>query len=795
MRRMRHGPWFVWRLLILIVITSPFAHGQYVASSQTNVISGVTSNWSNNYYVGNTFSADALLIQNGGVLTDSGAYLGDGSNSSNNSAIVTDSGSTWSNGFLYVGYNGAGNSLVISNGAKVIETGEAWVSQGSIPRITSNSVIVTGSGSVWSNGQDLSVGDPGACNRVIVSNGGLLIDNRGFIGTYASGSSNNSVVVSGSGSVWTNASDVRIGDSGGANSLTVSNGGKMFGAYGYVGYGGGTNSVLITGAGSIWTNTLDLYVGYSGAGDSVVILGGGAVCSGVGHIGYNSTAASNSVTIGGSGSVWNANADVYVGENGSNNNLIVSDGGQLIPGPDGRLFVGGNGNNSTTASRNHVVVSGGVIRNANSFFSPSAYIGYSGSGNSLVISNGGQVISGYGYVGEQSSSSNNSVLVTGVGSVWSNRSQLYVGDFGSSNTLVISGGGLVNDSGSYVGYSSSTNNMVLVTDTGSVWSNGGGLYFDFSRNNSLIISNGGQVISPYSYFSQTKILVAGSGSIWSNGDFYTSSSGSLVISNGGQVVNGDAYVAYVGNSDNVHVADGSLWQSGALYLGYQGTNASLVVNGGTVLATNLVVGAASPTCDNFVELDSGNVIVTNATGDAVLEVRNGRFILNGGTLQVDTLVMTNGCGVLLRQEGTLRYSALVLDPNLSAVGDGIPNGWKQQYGLDPLDPNLASEDVVGSGFTVLQDYLVGVDPTNPAAAFRITSVVPQGNNVLVTWTMGPGKTNALQATAGDASSGYGTNGFSDIFTVTNTVGTVTNYLDAGAATNKPSRYYRVRLVP
>jgi len=31
--------------------------------------------------------------------------------------------------------------------------------------------------------------------------------------------------------------------------------------------------------------------------------------------------------------------------------------------------------------------------------------------------------------------------------------------------------------------------------------------------------------------------------------------------------------------------------------------------------------------------------------------------------------------------------------------------------------------------------------------------------------------------------------------VTNTVSTVTNYLDSGAATNFPARYYRVRLTP
>ena len=53
-----------------------------------------------------------------------------------------------------------------------------------------------------------------------------------------------------------------------------------------------------------------------------------------------------------------------------------------------------------------------------------------------------------------------------------------------------------------------------------------------------------------------------------------------------------------------------------------------------------------------------------------------------------------------------------------------------------------------------------------------------------------GKTNALERTAGSL-----TNFFTGIFTVTNTVGPSTNYLDAGAATNVPAFYYRIRLVP
>jgi len=144
-----------------------------------------------------------------------------------------------------------------------------------------------------------------------------------------------------------------------------------------------------------------------------------------------------------------------------------------------------------------------------------------------------------------------------------------------------------------------------------------------------------------------------------------------------------------------------------------------------------------------------------------------------------------------KTNGTPFTTASVL-VSVDADGNGINDDWEVRYfghiGVSP------SADTDGDGFGNLQEFLVGTDPTNTASSFHITSMVTTGNDVAVTWVMGSGKTNALQWTAGAGDGSYRTNGFSNLFIVTNTLSTVTNYLDLGGATNAPARYYRVRLV-
>jgi T5SS/PEP-CTERM-associated repeat protein len=374
----------------------------------------------------------------------------------------------------------------------------------------------------------------------------------------------------------------------------------------------------------------------------------------------------------------------------------------------------------------------------------------------LLIQNSGVLIAPYGYLGNAAGSSNNHAVVADTGSIWSNTYITVIGYSGSGNSLVVSNGGLVHDWAGYVGISStSSNNNVLVTDATSIWNNDGSLSVGGSgKGNSLVISNGGQVIAK-------------------QGSFVGDSSS---------------------KSNSVRVADTGIWQNDAgLNVGYGGSSNSVVVAGGSAFATTLTIGLNASTCDHWLQLDSGSVVVTNATTNAVFEIRRGKLILNGGTLQVDRFVMTNSCAQFIRTGGTLIYSSAVLTTNLDADGDGMANGWEQAYGLDPLNAADASADNDGDGFTNLQEFQAGTDPTNSSSAFRVLSLESTNTDVLVTWAAGGGRTNVVQS-ALDLTGSY-TNVSPNII-LTNAPGDVTtNYLDAGAATNGAAQFYRVRLVP
>ena len=444
-------------------------------------------------YVGYDGSSNSMIVSNGAVANDSG-YIGYTNGSSNNSVLVTGSNSLWtSSGNLYVGYGGSSNSLTISNVGTVSST-ITYI--GNDESSSNNSVLVTSGGS-FSSSSSIAIGYSGSGNSLTIADGGTVSSTITYIGADVS-SSNNSVVVTGFGSLWTNSSDLYVGYYGSYNQLVISNGGTMAvvgDVYGMaIGYGSNSwnNSALVTGVGSVLTNDCNLNVGYSGSYNSLVISDGATVYSGTGNDDYgsgvgNGTGANgNAILITGDGS-W-ISSDItgfYIGNGGSSNSLVINNAGSLDTVD---TYIGADG-----GSMNSVLVTG-----SSSLWTNSGYlsVGTEGAFNSVTVSDGAVVTSGIGIIGASSASSNNSALVTGQ-ATWISDT-LTVGGEGSGNSLVISGAGTVTSTDAYIGLGSyASNNSVLVTGSNSLWSNSGNLVIGAGEatGNSLIVTNGGQVQS------------------------------------------------------------------------------------------------------------------------------------------------------------------------------------------------------------------------------------------------------------------------------------------------------------
>jgi hypothetical protein len=128
-----------------------------------------------------------------------------------------------------------------------------------------------------------------------------------------------------------------------------------------------------------------------------------------------------------------------------------------------------------------------------------------------------------------------------------------------------------------------------------------------------------------------------------------------------------------------------------------------------------------------------------------------------------------------------------------------PAAWQMQY-FNCTDCPQASggSDPDGDGQNNLAEFKAGTVPTNSASVLCIISLTQEGDDMRITWKTAGGHTNAVQATSGDVDALYAPDGFIDIsdpMVITDSGDATTNFVDTGAATNGPSRFYRVRLVP
>jgi fibronectin-binding autotransporter adhesin len=395
------------------------------SSNNLAIVTGAGSVWSNTataVSIGNSGPGNQLVVSNGGLFASGLVHLG--LSSGGNVAMVTGAGSVWRNPFLDVGrYPANNNQLIIEKGGKVfcsgtcnlgiygfsnlvmvtdpgslltnnqfyigdssyanqliVSNGAVAVTPATIFVATSgqNQITVTGPGSLLTNIFDFDLGFGAGPCLLLVTNGGILADNNGIIGGQNSTGSNNQALVTGANSVWTNASEIHIGDSGSHNLLVISNGAHVAALNGYVGNSSGSseNLLIVTGPGSLLTNRSIFACGNTGSFNQVIISGGGRVAAVNGYVGYHS--GNNSLMISDPGSSLNIQSAFVCGNAGTFNQLTISNGGVLAAG------------NSTLGGSTGTVA---VVTGAGSLWQTSALnVGTSGNGAQLIVSNSGSIV-------------------------------------------------------------------------------------------------------------------------------------------------------------------------------------------------------------------------------------------------------------------------------------------------------------------------------------------------------------------------------------------------------------------
>jgi len=292
----------------------------------------------------------------------------------------------------------------------------------------------------------------------------------------------------------------------------------------------------------------DLVVGTNGVFTTLVITNAGTVTnSGNGYIGRNGVSISNRVFVVGANSVWQNGGTISVGDNGSFNQLTVSNAALVA---NSTAYVGrsvGRGNQALVTGANSRWLSAGEM-----------IVGDFNGSNQLWIANGGLVAStSFGRIGNSAAGSNNLVVVTDAASLWTNQLTLYVGASGSFNRLVVTNGGRVESGGANIGLNSgSISNLALMTGTNSIWRSSQNLILGSSgAYNTLIVSNGGGfeclggTIGNLASGDTNLAIVTGTNSSWALSTLAVGINGSfnqLVVTNGGSLVSDDCYVSATG---------------------------------------------------------------------------------------------------------------------------------------------------------------------------------------------------------------------------------------------------------
>ncbi|HUR46097.1 MAG TPA: alpha-amylase family glycosyl hydrolase [Candidatus Saccharimonadales bacterium] len=166
--------------------------------------------------------------------------------------------------------------------------------------------------------------------------------------------------------------------------------------------------------------------------------------------------------------------------------------------------------------------------------------------------------------------------------------------------------------------------------------------------------------------------------------------------------------------------------------------------------------------------------------------RDLRFTWSGMTPGQHYIQITyNGDGLSLQASRLVSISLYNIP---DADGDGLPDFWETEFGLDPNSgggDDGPDGDPDHDGFKNLQEYLAGTNPRDPKSLLKLTQLVT--GPTVVTWQSVPGKSYTVQSTP-DV-----TFAFEPMSTGITAVSTNTSYTNQAPVS--PKQFYRVLVQP
>ena len=449
-------------------------------------------------------------------------------------------------------------------------------------------------------------------------------------------------------------------------------------------------------SGNVYTNG-PFIIGVSNSNAGVVVNGGTVFNSGYYLIVGAGATTNNSVTVNGSGSLWNCGF-LRSGDDGQNGNYgggnhynINSVGGMIVGDPNLYGFGAGQGSISIGSKNTFLVTDSG------SYFKTYGVFG-AGDGNTISVLNGGAFTCALN--GTIRLGNSNIVVFSDSGTSVNLGSGSISGDAygtGTNNNISILSGASLTCGAINMGVGSTllfdgaqtrcitTNGMAF---SGTIYTNGG--YFaGYGFGGMLTIRNGAQVTAGGLYAMgspaaqmivsdpSSSLTVSGASEYLAIGGNNTDTNALMQVTNGASLtlqldclMNGqNGLLNVVGTNSLFNCPTNRISVGG----GNAGGNICQIAVGGKVVAGGLQVGSIGNAISNSVSV-AGSLYVTNSTGTAVFELHDARATCNGGLIVADQLICGLGGGlpgILTANSGTLKFkSATVANGLPLVIGDG-----------------------------------------------------------------------------------------------------------------------------